>query len=83
MPHDAQIPTQPAGVHRHQVDVRHGNPDLDHVSTSYVERAKPYDAHGMRRFTRSPTDFEEKSKNHEHAIALHFMHYNFCRSMSR
>ncbi len=33
----------------------------------------------MRRFTRLTNAFSKKLENHEHAIALHFMHYNFCR----
>jgi len=33
----------------------------------------------MRRFTRLTNAFSKKVENHAHAIALHFMHYNFCR----
>jgi hypothetical protein len=33
----------------------------------------------MRRFTRLTNAFSKKLENHCHAIALHFMHYNFCR----
>ena len=33
----------------------------------------------MRRFTRLTNAFSKKIENHEHAIALHFMHYNFCK----
>ncbi len=33
----------------------------------------------MRRFTRLTNAFSKKVQNHYHAIALHFMHYNFCR----
>jgi hypothetical protein len=33
----------------------------------------------MRRFTRLTNAFSKKVENHFHAIALHFMHYNFCR----
>jgi hypothetical protein len=33
----------------------------------------------MRRFTRLTNAFSKKIDNHAHAIALHFMHYNFCR----
>lgn len=31
------------------------------------------------RFTRLTNAFSKKIENHAHAIALHFMHYNFCR----
>lgn len=34
---------------------------------------------GMRRFTRLTNAFSKKAKNHEYAVSLHFMHYNFCR----
>ena len=34
---------------------------------------------GMRRFTRLTNGFSKKVENLEHAVALHFMHYNFCR----
>jgi len=33
----------------------------------------------MRRFTRSTNGFSKKIANHEHAIALYFVHYNFAR----
>jgi len=33
----------------------------------------------MQRFTRLRNGFSKKVENLEHAIALHFMHYNFCR----
>jgi hypothetical protein len=33
----------------------------------------------MRRFTRLTNGSSEKMENLEHAVALHYMHYNFCR----
>ena len=33
----------------------------------------------MRGFTRLTNGFSKKIENHEAAIALHYMHYNFCR----
>ena len=33
----------------------------------------------MRRFTRLTNAFSKKVENHMHAVALHFMHYNFGR----
>jgi IS1 family transposase len=56
-----------------------GNPDDKHVSTSYVERQNLTMRMGMRRFTRLTNAFSKKIENHEHAVALHFMYYNFCR----
>ena len=33
----------------------------------------------MRRFTRLTNAFSKKIDNLGYAVALHFMHYNFCR----
>lgn len=33
----------------------------------------------MRRFTRLTNAFSKKLENLRHAVALHFMFYNFCR----
>ena len=33
----------------------------------------------MRRFTRLTNAFSKKLDNHKAAVAIYFMHYNFCR----
>ena len=57
-----------------------GDPVESLVSTSYVERQNLTMRMGMRRFTRLTNGFSKKIENHAHAISLHFMHYNFCRT---
>jgi IS1 family transposase len=56
-----------------------GQPDYAHISTSFTERQNLTMRMSMRRFTRLTNAFSKKLENHEAAIALHFMYYNFCR----
>lgn len=56
-----------------------GNPDPEHISTSYVERQNLTMRMSMRRFTRLTNAFSKKIENLERAVALHFMYYNFAR----
>lgn len=56
-----------------------GNPDLNHTSTSFVERQNLTMRMSMRRFTRLTNAFSKKAENLVHAVSLHFMYYNFCR----
>ena len=56
-----------------------GKPDPDHISTSFVERSNLSIRMGTRRFTRLTNAFSKKIENHAAAVALHLMHYNFCR----
>jgi IS1 family transposase len=57
-----------------------GKPDPAKVSTSHVERQNLTMRMGMRRFTRLTNAFSKKIENHAHAVALHFLYYNFCRT---
>lgn len=62
-----------------QLAVITGNPNPKHISTSYVERQNLTIRMSMRRFTRLTNAFSKKLDNLKHAVALHFMYYNFCR----
>lgn len=56
-----------------------GRPDEAFISTSYVERQNLTMRMHMRRFTRLTNAFSKKIENHCHAIALHFVYYNFAK----
>ena len=57
-----------------------GNPIMEDVGTSHIERQNLTMRMGMRRFTRLTNAFSKKAENHAYAVALHFMHYNFVRT---
>jgi len=59
--------------------VRQGDPDPDHISTSFVERQNLTMRMAMRRFTRLTNAFSKKLSHLKAAVALHFAYYNFCR----
>jgi IS1 family transposase len=56
-----------------------GNPDPAHISTSYAERNNLNVRMHSRRMTRLTNAFSKKMENHAHAMALHFLYYNFVR----
>ena len=59
--------------------VRQGDPDPDHISTSFVERQNLTMRMQLRRFTRLTNAFSKKLSHLKAAVALHFAHYNLCR----
>jgi IS1 family transposase len=69
-------PAQCCGVRKAKIA---GHPDPSHVSTSYAERMNLQIRMGMRRFTRLTNAHSKKVQNHQHALALYFMFYNFAR----
>jgi IS1 family transposase len=56
-----------------------GRPDMDLISTSYIERLNATTRLHMRRLTRLTLAFSKKRENFEAAVALHFAYYNFVK----
>jgi hypothetical protein len=56
-----------------------GDTDAQHISTSCIERRNLTMRMSTVRFTRLKNGFSKKLENLGHAIALHFMYYNFGR----
>ena len=73
-------PAECVGTQKHRIE---GDPDLKHVSTSYVERSNLTMRMHMRRFTRLTNGFSKKVENHAYAVALHMMYYNFVKVHSK
>jgi IS1 family transposase len=69
-------PAECTGIRKTAIE---GNPDMKHVSTSYVERQNLNMRMGMRRNTRLTNAFSKKIENHIHMVALYTMFYNFVR----
>lgn len=69
-------PAECTGTEKHIIS---GNPRSKFISTSYIERQNLTMRMHMRRFTRLTNAFSKKVENHCHAIALHFVYYNFVK----
>lgn len=69
-------PLKCIGVERRTIN---GELDPQHVSTSFAERNNLTLRMSMRRFTRLTNAHSKKVENLKHALAMHFMYYNFAR----
>ena len=56
-----------------------GLPHRKHINTSYIERQNLTLRMEARRFTRLTNAFSKKLEHHALHVALHYLHYNFCR----
>jgi IS1 family transposase len=56
-----------------------GRPNVDLISTSYVERLNATTRLHMRRLTRLTLAFSKKRENFTAAVGLHFAYYNFVK----
>ena len=71
-----------SGVIAAEKHVKTGAPDVDLISTSYVERLNATTRLHMRRLTRLTLAFSKKRENFDAAVGLHFAFYNFVKRHS-
>jgi IS1 family transposase len=68
-----------SGVLSAEKTIMNGNPDVDLISTSYVERLNATTRLHMKRLARLTHAFSKKHENFVAAVGLHFAYYNFVR----
>jgi transposase-like protein/IS1 family transposase len=69
----------PATIIEAKKTARFGEPDMEHVSTSYSERLNLSVRMHVRRFTRLTNAHSKSAAHHEAMICLFVAWYNFCR----
>jgi IS1 family transposase len=69
-------PADCTGIKKNRIE---GEPDMKHVSTSYVERQNLTMRMHNRRFTRLTNAFSKKFENHAHMVAIYAVWYNWIR----
>lgn len=72
----------PAGLAGIRIETVTGNPDLAHISTSFIERSNLTLRMHQRRLTRLTNGFSKKIENLAASISLYAMWYNFHRQHS-
>jgi IS1 family transposase len=75
-PEKRYSPAKCIGCKKHRMT---GDPDKEHISTSYIERSNLTMRMSMRRFTRLTNAFSKKLENHIATVAIHTMYYTFVR----
>lgn len=75
----AEIRYSPAAIIGSEKTPRFGQPDEDHISTSYSERFNLSLRMHVRRFTRLTNAHSKKNEHHAAMISLFVAFYNFCR----
>lgn len=78
-PRDGEQRYSPAEVVDAVPVPRCGDPDVDKICTSHVERQNLTMRMQIRRLTRLTNSFSKKWENLKAALALYFSWYNFCR----
>ena len=69
-------PAKCLGTKKHVIS---GEPDADHISTSFAERQNLNIRMQNRRFTRLTNGFSKKAEMLAYSIAITFMYHNFVR----
>ena len=69
-------PAECIGTQKHRIT---GEPDIKHVSTSFIERSNLTMRMHNRRFTRLTNAFSKKFESHVHMVAIWTVWYNFIR----
>jgi IS1 family transposase len=76
---DSEIRYSPAECTAIKIEEIQGQPNPEHISTSFVERQNLNIRMSNRRFTRLTNAFSKKVANLEASVALNFMFHNFVR----
>jgi IS1 family transposase len=69
-------PAECIGTQKHRIT---GEPDIKHVSTSFIERSNLTMRMHNRRFTRLTNAFSKKFESHVHMVAIWTVWYNWAR----